>query len=127
MPLADDETITSIEYEREYESKEEEQIEMERRIWTNEEKANGTYSHKLPDGFQSYVNSCNQTMNLTFRKGNTKEDDRWIINETGNEYTSLNQARADFFGDELKSKQSVWLHTRSTKDGRSLREVIEGN
>lgn len=99
-----------------------------RRLWTNKEKADGTYQHELPDGFKALFKSvkCKKTMHLTFRKGDSKEEDRWVIDETGKEYNSLNQARADFFGNELRIKQSVWLHTRSVDDGRTLREVIEG-
>jgi hypothetical protein len=145
-PLDDDETILSEEEQEEEEQEEEEQDEeeqkeqeeeeeqkpeeqnliVERRLWSNAEKANGTYADQLPDGFQAYLNSCNQVMNLTFKKGDSKEENRWIINETGVAYPSLNQARAAFFGDDLKTKQSVWLSVRSAEDGRRLRNVIEG-
>jgi len=143
-PLDDDETILSedeAEDEAEEEAEEEEEQEdeqeqeqeaeeqnliVERRLWSNAEKANGTYADQLPDGFQAYLNSCNQVMNLTFKKGDSKEENRWIVNETGLAYPSLNQARAAFFGDDLKTKQSVWLSVRSAEDGRRLRNVIEG-
>jgi len=135
--LDDNQSILSEETEAEAEAEDDEieleineedqlQPQAERRLWSNAEKANGTYAHQLPDGFQAYLKSCKQTMNLTFQKGESKEDDRWIINDTGNAYWSLNQARADFFGDILKNKQSVWLSVRSAEDGRSLRSVIEG-
>jgi DNA polymerase III gamma/tau subunit len=149
-PLDDDETILTededeAEEEEEQEAEEEEEQEdeqeqesedeaeaeeqnviVERRLWSNAEKANGTYADQLQDGFQAYLNSCNQVMNLTFKKGDSKEENRWIVNETGLAYPSLNQARAAFFGDDLKTKQSVWLSVRSAEDGRTLRNVIEG-
>ena len=103
------------------------QPQVERRLWSNAEKADGTYARQLPDGFQAYLNSCKQTMNLTYQKGESKEDDRWVINDSGNAYPSLNQARYAFFGNDFKNKQSVWLSVRSAEDGRSLRNVIEGN
>jgi hypothetical protein len=124
--LDDDQSILSEEIELEIKEEVQVQPHMERRLWSNREKADGTYAHQLPDGFQAYLKSCKQTMSLTFQKGESKEDDRWIINGTGDAYWSLNQARAAFFGDVLKTKQSVWLSVRSTEDGRSLRNVIEG-
>ena len=126
----EDEDEDEDEYEDEDEDEDEDETEnvvQVRRLWTNEEKANGTYADQLPNGFKAYLNSCNKTMNLTFKKGNSKDENRWIVNETGIAYPSLNQARAAFFGDKLKTKQSVWLSVRSAQDGRRLRNVIEGN
>lgn len=100
---------------------------QERKIWTTEDKKNRNYAHELPDGFKAYYKSvkAKKTMNLTFDKGDDKDEDRWIVDETGLEYKSINNARAAFFGPNMK-KQSVWLHTRRSEDGKSLREVIEG-
>jgi hypothetical protein len=100
-----------------------------RRIWSNKEKYDGTYQHNLPDGFKAFMRSvkCGNTrMDVTFRKADSKENDRWIEQTTGNEYTSLNKARAAFFGQDLTSKQSVWLGFKDAETLRTLREVIEG-
>ena len=125
------ESIMSLEDEdedeEEYEDEEEDEDEVERCIWSNKDKEDGTYAHNLPDGFKAYLKSAKlkKTMNLRFVKAEDKANDRWIVDETRKSYKSINQARDAFFGNSMK-KQSVWLHTRSAKDGRSLREVIEG-
>ena len=123
-----EETLTEEDDEDVIEDEPVQNVPFTRRLWTNKEKGGGSYQDKLPDGFKAFIKSvkCKKTMHLTFHKGGCKEENRWIIDETGNEYKSLNQARNAFFGDELKTKQSVWLSTKSSEDGRNLREVIEG-
>jgi len=97
-----------------------------RRIWSNKEKSDGTYQHELPDGLKIHMKSvkCKKTLSLTFRKAEQKENDIWIENETEKQHKNLNKARAAFFGEELISKQSVWLCFRS-EDGKTLRDIIE--
>jgi hypothetical protein len=127
--LQEDEDLTSQTSDI-TESEEHEEIveiqEVGRRTWTNKEKSDGTYQHELPDGLKIHMKSvkCKKTLSLTFRKAEQKENDIWIENETEKQHKNLNKARAAFFGEELTSKQSVWLCFRS-EDGKTLRDIIE--